>query len=341
MNNRERFVAACNNQAVDRPPVWLMRQAGRYLPEYKEIRNRYSFWEMLTSPELVVEITLQPIRRFGMDAAILFSDILIVLEALGLAVDYQSGGPTVNPKIKPQGDLEHVRPKAPASHFAYIKESLARLADTLHPGTAVIGFAGAPFTLAAYCVEEGPSHQISQTTALAADNRLLYEGLLDRITDQLIDLLVLQIETGVDAVQIFDTWSGKLSAQEYRELALPYTQRIVERLRTFGLPVILYIRNAAIHLEAAASSGCTVVSIDSSLSLSEARRRLGAGVPLQGNLNPSVLSCPDGEIRKQVHAMIAATGGVGHIVNLGQGLGPDDPLHGVATFVQAVKEWRA
>jgi uroporphyrinogen decarboxylase len=339
MNSRERFLAACKNQPVDRPPIWLMRQAGRYLPEYKEIRSHHSFWEMLTAPDLVTEITLQPIRRFGMDAAILFSDILIVLNALGFVVDYPSGGPTVSPKIQHPGDLTQLRTKALAPEVAYIKESLLRLTATLHPETAVIGFAGAPFTLAAYCVEEGPSHQIARTTALAATNHSLYQELLDRITDQIIELLVVQIEAGVDAVQIFDTWSERLSAREYREHALPYTQRIIKQINQFNVPVILYIRNASTHLEAAASSGCTVLSIDSSISLAEARKRLGAQVPLQGNLDPSVLARPDTEIRNQVHEMIAATRGVGHIVNLGQGLGPDTPLQGVMAFVRAVKEW--
>jgi uroporphyrinogen decarboxylase len=340
MNGRERFLAACKNQPVDRPPVWLMRQAGRYLPEYQEIRRHHSFWEMLTTPDLVTEITLQPIRRFGMDAAILFSDILIALDALGFVVDYQSGGPTVNPKIHRRGDLTPLRNKAFASPVTYIKESLLRLKATLHPETAVIGFAGAPFTLAAYCVEEGPSHQIAQTKALAATNHPLYQKLLDRITDQIIELLVVQIEAGVDAVQIFDTWSLNLSAREYREYALPYTQGIIKQINQLNVPVILYIRNAVTHLEAAASSGCTVLSIDSSISLSEARKRLGAHIPLQGNLDPSVLSRPDAEIRNQVHEMIAATHGVGHIVNLGQGLGPDSPVQGVMAFVQAVKDWR-
>jgi uroporphyrinogen decarboxylase len=339
MNGRDRFLAACVNRPVDRPPVWLMRQAGRYLPEYRGIRSQHSFWEMLTTPDLVTEITLQPIRRFGMDAAILFSDILIVLEVLGLVVDYQSGGPAVHPKIQQRSDLAQLRDTASASPFTYIKESLVRLTETLHPTTAVIGFAGAPFTLAAYCVEEGPSHQIAQIKTLAATNHLLYQELLDRISDQIIELLVVQIEAGADAVQIFDTWSERLSAREYREHALPYTQRIIRQISQFNVPVILYIRNAATHLEAAASSGCTVLSIDSSISLSEARKRLGAQVPLQGNLDPSVLSRPDAEIRNQVHEMIAATRGVGHIVNLGQGLGPDSPVRGVTAFVRAVKEW--
>jgi uroporphyrinogen decarboxylase len=326
---------------VDRPPVWLMRQAGRYLPEYREVRSQHDFWEMMRTPGLAAEVTLQPIHRFGMDAAILFCDILVVLDALGSEVEYAKGGPVVRPLVRSEPDLERLLPVNCQESFGYVTEAVQLLCAELHPERALIGFAGAPFTLAAYLMEDGPSRSLETLRKMTGDKPELFKGILERITDVVVGLLSLQVEAGVDAVQIFDTWAGRLSQEEYTELALPYARSVVERLQGLGVPVILYVRNALDNLEAASSSGCQVLSVDSSVRLADARTRLGNGQALQGNFAPASLKEPPDRIRRQVHAAIESVGTTGYIVNLGEGLTPDTPVEGVGALVNAVREWPA
>ena len=341
MTGRERFLAACRNQTVDRPPIWLMRQAGRYLPEYRALRQAHGFWEMVRTPELAAAATMQPIRRFGMDAAILFSDILIVPDAMGVAVRYEEGGPVLAPLVSSRADLATLRQVESESAFAYADQAIRTLARELHPGTALIGFAGAPFTLAAYLVEGGPSRQVDRLKAMAYADPELYHALASSIADVVADLLIVQAHAGADAVQIFDTWAWHLSPDDYRELALPYTARVVARVRAVtGIPIILYLRNAAGHLDEVAMAGGDVLSLDGSIRLSEASRRLGPGLALQGNLDPALLTAPAQRIRDAVTAGVAGTRGRGWIVNLGQGLTPQSPIAGVETLVQAVAEAR-
>jgi uroporphyrinogen decarboxylase len=341
MTGRERFLAACRNLTVDRPPIWLMRQAGRYLPEYRALRHTHSFWDMVRTPEVAVEATLQPIRRFGMDAAILFSDILIVLDALGVTVRYEEGGPVITPLVSTAEDVAALRPVDAGVAFAYVDTAIRSLVAELHPGTAVIGFAGAPFTLAAYAVEGGPSKHVDRLKALAYTNPELYAALATRIADVVADLLIVQARAGADAVQLFDTWAWHLGPDDYRALALPYTRRVVERVRaTTKIPIILYVRNAAGHLAEAASAGGDVLSVDGSIRLADASRRLRAGIALQGNLDPALLAAPTSRIREAVAAGLAATRGRGWIVNLGQGLTPQSPIAGVEALVTAVREVR-
>jgi uroporphyrinogen decarboxylase len=339
MNSRERLLAACRGEPVDRPPVWLMRQAGRYLPEYQELRGKYSFWELMRTPSLAMDVTLQPLRRFNMDAAILFSDILVVHDAMGAEVSYGNGGPVIRPKIRTRDDLERLEKANHPAQFDYIVKAVEGLCDRLHPEVGVIGFAGAPFTLAAYFIEEGPAKNLDRLKQIAADQPELYWALLTRISDVVVELLAAQIRAGADMVQLFDTWAGKLSLQDYRDLALPYVRRVVKQIRDMDVPVALYVRNTADKLEAAASSGCSVLAIDDSLALSEARSRLNPRTVLQGNFNPAGLEEPAERIRSNVHAMIADAGSQGYIVNLGQGLVPGTPVEGVGAFVNAVREW--
>lgn len=339
ISSRERFLAACRREPVDRPPVWLMRQAGRYLPEYQDVRRTRGFWDVVRAPSLAAEVTLQPLRRFQMDAAIIFSDILIVLDAMGVEVTYRPGGPLITPLVREELDLTRLREVNPARDFAYLARAIEQVTHELHPEKAVLGFAGAPFTLAAYLVEGGAGKNVSQLKALAYNKPELYATLASRIAEVVAGLLALQIDAGVDAVQIFDTWAGHLSPEDYETLALPYVRTIVSRLASRGTPLILYLRNAAGHLEAAARSGVDVISLDHSISLAEAVRRVGDKVALQGNLDPAELAGPPERIARRVGEMIAATQGTGHIVNLGQGLTPDTPIEGVAAFVEAVRRW--
>lgn len=338
MNGRERIAAACRGAKVDRPPVWLMRQAGRYLPEYREVRARHSFWEMVRTPALAVEVTLQPVRRLGVDAAILFSDILVVPDALGLEVRYEEGGPAIEPAIRTAADLHHLKPVAPGA-FDSIGESVLRLTRELHPDTAVLGFAGAPFTLAAYLVEGGPAKHVDRLKAMAFCDPGLFDALSTRLAGVVADLLLLQLQAGADMVQLFDTWAWHLSPEEYERFALPYTRMVFARLREAGKPLCLYLRNAAGHLEAAATSGCDVLSVDTSIRLTDARARLRPEIALQGNFDPAELHAPPEHIRDRVHAAIQALQGTPYIVNLGQGLLPETPVEGVQAFVRAVQEW--
>lgn len=339
MNGRERMIAACRGEAVDRPPVWLMRQAGRHLPEYNELRGTYGFWDMVRTPELAAAVTLQPIRRYGMDAAVVFSDILIVLEAMGARVRFVNGrGPVVDEPVNTRAALERLRPVDAEEAFGYLAQALRILARELHPETALIGFAGAPFTLAAYLVEGRSSRDVRTLKALAYNDPRLASDILTRLAHVVGDLLLLQIRAGADVVQLFDTWAGYLSPEDYRDLSLPWTRAIVERLQETGVPVILYLRNAAGHLEAAAETGCHVLSVDSSLRLADARRRLPASVGLQGNLDPAELLGPPERIRRRVRSLIDDATGGGYVVNLGQGVTPDVPIAGVEALVSAVRE---
>ncbi len=341
MTGRERFLAACNNLAVDRPPIWLMRQAGRYLPEYRALRQAHSFWAMVRTPELAVEATLQPIRRFGMDAAILFSDILIVLAAMGVTVRYTEEGPVISPHVHTREGLAALHPVAAEEAFDYVDKAVRGLVEKLHPETTVIGFAGAPFTLAAYLVEGGPSKHVDRLKALAYSDPELYDAIATRVADVVADLLVLQARAGADAVQLFDTWAWHLAPDDYRELALPYTRSVVEKVRAASsVPVILYLRNAAGHLEEVATAGGNVLSLDGSIRLTDACRRLPSGIAVQGNLDTALLAGPASRIRAAVAAGLEATRGRGWIVNLGQGLTPQTPIEGVEALVAAVREVR-
>jgi len=338
MSGRERMIAACRGEAVDRPPVWLMRQAGRHLPEYNQLRGKHSFWEMVRTPELAAEVTLQPVRRYGMDAAVVFSDILIVPEAMGAEVKFEIGGPVVTEPVVSREVLEKLQPVDAEKSFGFLDKTLRILCNELHPETAVIGFAGAPFTLAAYLVEGKSSRDVRNLKALAYNDPDLARDILQQLTTAVTDLLLMQVRAGADVVQLFDTWAGYLSPDDYEALCLPWNRMIVERLKETGVPVILYLRNAAGHLEIAANTGCDVISVDSSLRLADARRRLPASVGLQGNLDPAELLGPPERIKQKIRALIKDAAGGGYVVNLGQGVTPDVPISGVEALVAAVKE---
>jgi uroporphyrinogen decarboxylase len=317
-----------------------MRQAGRYLPEYQALRKKHTFWELMRTPKLAKEVTLQPIRRYGMDCAILFCDILVVLDAMGLEVSYGDKGPVISPLVQNSKDLTNIKTTCGNACFDYVGEIIELLCQELHPHTGVIGFAGAPFTLAAYMLEGGPAKNVNQLKSIAYNKSEFFEEVISRIAQVVADLLRLQIKAGADVIQLFDTWAWHLSPDDYQTLALPYTKMVFERLADLETPKILYIRNAAGHLEDAASSGCDLLSVDSSIRLADARKRLDSNIGLQGNLDPAFLTAAPKEIEKKVEQMIKDSRGAGYIVNLGQGLNPDSPIEGVAAFVEAVKNWK-
>lgn len=339
MTSRERFLAACRREPVDRPPVWLMRQAGRYLEEYQAIRRNHDFQTMCHTPSLATEVTLQPLRRFGMDAAILFSDILVVPEAMGQTVTYPEGGPRLAPSIRTREDLARLRRVDASVALSYVAEALRLVRPELGEHRALLGFAGAPYTLATYMVEGGGSRHQAATKELLFTAPDLMDALLEVITEVVIDFLLLQIEAGADAVQLFDTWAGDLAPVEFERLSLGPVRRIASALAPSGVPLIYYVNGIAGHLEAASTCGASVLGIDWRIDLGEVRGRLGPGIALQGNLDPLVLLAPPAEIRARVRAIHDSLGGTGgHIFNLGHGVLPFIPVSGVGAFVEAVKE---
>jgi uroporphyrinogen decarboxylase len=338
MSSRERLLAACRNQPVDRPPVWLMRQAGRYLPEYLAVRAKHSFWDVVRTPELAVEVTLQPLRRFAVDASIIFCDILVIPEAAGSGVVYGKGGPTMTHAFEGEDDIARLNDVDVAHSLSYVGDAVRLMCEHIHPRLGLYGFAGAPLTLAAYMVEGGPSKDLRHLKALAYHDPDMARRLLFGLADKVADLLRLQVEAGADVVQVFDSWAGLLTPDDYKSLALPAVRRVFARIADLDVPKVYYLRGAASHLMAAATAGADVLSIDQTLRLDQARALLGPDVPLQGNMDAAELLGPHDRIRVRIQDHHQQTGGQGWIVNLGQGLVPDIPPEGVKAFVDAVVE---
>ncbi len=337
MNSRERFLNACRCQKVDRPPVWIMRQAGRYLPEYRELRRKHAFAEICRTPELAREVALQPLRRFPLDAAILFSDILVVPEAMGLTVDYLEGGPKVGPALDSPFAVDTLQTADAASKLEYVGDAVAAIREGIGPDKALIGFAGAPYTLATYMVEGGSSKRFETIKHLAYRHPETIQNLLKKLTLVVRDFLRMQVERGADAIQIFDTWAGELSVPDFERLALPAVRRIVSGLSDLNVPIIYFVNGVGGKLRQIEQSGADVLGVDFRSSLTYARRRIRTKVSLQGNLDPMELFAPEHYIRQRVRDLDGEMAGYfGHILNLGHGILPDTPIEGVETFVDEV-----
>jgi uroporphyrinogen decarboxylase len=326
---------AAAGRPVPHPPVWFMRQAGRSLPEYRALRASRSMLDACQDPELITEITLQPVRRHGVDAAILFSDIVLPLVAIGLDVDIVPGvGPVLEQPITATADLDRLRPLEPAD-VGYVTEAVRALA-----GTPLIGFAGAPFTLASYLIEGGPSREHARTKALMNGQPVLWGALLNRLAVISRAYLQVQIDAGVAAVQLFDSWAGALSRADYERYVLPHSRAVLEPLATAGVPRIHFGVGTNEFLDLMRAAGADVVGVDWRIPLDEAARRLGPGAVVQGNLDPALLladwSVVDREVRRVVAEGRAAAG---HIMNLGHGVLPDtdpDVLTRVAALVHSL-----
>ncbi len=338
MTGRERFVRTLQGAPVDRPPAWFMRQAGRYLPEYREIRSRHSFTEMYKTPDVAVEVTLQPIRRFGFDAAILFSDILVIPEAMGLPLDFPEGGPRFARTVRTADDVRGLRPVEVQRDLAFVDAALRILRRELADETALIGFSGAPYTLACYAAEGGGSKNFENIKRMEYAQPALFSELLDRMTDAVIDYLVMQVRAGVDAVQLFDSWGGHLTPESYRRHALPRAKRIFDAVRAAGGRSIHFVLGSAGTLEEVQSAGADVTGIDWHTNLSRAVSTLGGHAVVQGNLDPLALQGLPGQIAGDVRRICAeARGARGHIFNVGHGLIPSTPISGVETALEALR----
>jgi uroporphyrinogen decarboxylase len=332
------FLRACRRQPVPRTPIWMMRQAGRYLPAYRAMRARASFLELCRNPDLACEVTLQPIDEFGFDAAILFSDILITLPAMGIDVDFPEAGPKIAKPVRTSADIAALAVPEPVP---YVLDAVRKIKHALADRVPLIGFAGAPLTMLTYAVEGGGSKDYAHTKKLLYGAPRDAHALLDKLARTCATYLEAQVAAGADAVQIFDSWGGIVSPGDFREYPLRYAKRVIELLRASPagkVPIIYFVNGCAPYLDDYASSGADVLGVDWRVGIDEVRRRVGDGVALQGNLDPGALFAPPAKIRTRVADILARAGNVGHVFNLGHGVLPEtDPEH-VRAMVTAVRE---
>ena len=320
------FLAACRAEPHDHTPVWFMRQAGRSLPEYRAVRGSGSILDAIADPELSAEITMQPVRRYGVDAAILYSDIVVPAQAVGFGVDVKPGlGPVVDQPFERASDLQRLRPLEPEIDTPYVLETVRRV--VAEADVPLIGFAGAPFTVASYLIEGAPSRTYGKTKALMLGDPGLWHDLMERLADMAITSLRSQIDAGVSAIQLFDGWAGALSPPVYEHCVLPYSRRVFEGVADTGVPRIHFGVGTGEILPLMADAGNDVVGVDWRVPLDEARRRLGPNAILQGNLDPAVCLGPLEVVEAEVADVLARNGGhPGHVFNLGHGVLPEiDP----------------
>jgi uroporphyrinogen decarboxylase len=334
-----RFLSACRREPVDRPPVWIMRQAGRYLPEYREVRRRAGdFLTMCRTPEIATEVTLQPIRRFRFDAAIVFSDILTPLVPMGAELTF-SPGPHIHNPIRTPADLQRLRTPTPWSGTEFLSETLERVRASLDSDTALIGFCGAPWTLASYLVEGTTSRNFTHVKSFALHHPEAFDDLVDRLADAMAAYLRGQVGHGAQAVQIFDSWIGALGIDDARRWALQPARRLLDRIADLDVPRIYFANGGSHLLDDLASMPCEVIGLDWRADLAQAARIL-PNHALQGNLDPGTLMGPDDEIRSRTRAMLEQAPRAGYIANLGHGITPDIPVRAVEAFVTTVQGHR-
>lgn len=341
----DRFLRALSRQPVDATPVWMMRQAGRYLPEYRASRERAgSFMDLCTNPEAACEVTLQPLKRFELDAAILFSDILTIPDAMGLGLYFETGeGPRFRKPVRTAAEVDALPIPDPDQDLAYVMDAVRLIRRELNGAVPLIGFAGSPWTLATYMVEGGSSRDFRRAKTLAFTEPEVMHRLLAKLADSVVLYLNAQIRAGAQAIQIFDTWGGALSHAAYREFSLSYMERIIQGLirehEGCHVPVILFTKNGGLWLPDIVASGCDAVGLDWTMDIGEARRLVGDRVALQGNMDPTMLYASPKRIREEVALILERFGtGPGHVFNLGHGITPEvDPEH-ARVFIDAVHE---
>jgi len=341
----DRFLRALLKQPMDRTPVWMMRQAGRYLPEYRETRAKAgSFMDLCRNKELACEVTLQPLERYPLDAAILFSDILTIPDAMGLGLRFAAGeGPIFDHPIRTQADVDKLYVPDMHDDLGYVMDAVSTIRKALNGRVPLIGFSGSPWTLATYMVEGGSSKTFSKIKAMLFDQPEMLHQILDVLADSVIAYLNAQIESGAQAVQIFDTWGGVLTPRDYKAFSLDYMQKIVDGLikehEGREIPVILFTKGGGLWLEEMANTGAHALGIDWTLDLADARARVGDKVALQGNMDPTVLYASPERVRQEVATVLESYGkGSGHVFNLGHGIHPEIEPETVEAFINAVVE---
>jgi len=344
--HNDRFLRALLREPVDKTPIWIMRQAGRYLPEYRATRKKAgSFLDLCKNPELACEVTLQPLERFDLDAAILFSDILTIPDAMGLGLYFTEGeGPAFENPIRRQADVDKLGIPDPEGELAYVPAAVRTIRQALNGRVPLIGFSGSPWTLATYMIEGRGSKNFSKAKGILYDNPALLHQLLDKLAQSVTSYLNAQISAGAQAVQIFDTWGGMLTEPHYKEFSLHYMQQIIDGLTREAdgrkVPVILFTKGGGLWLDAMADTGCDALGLDWTQPISKARALVGDRVALQGNLDPCALYAGPEKVRAEAKRIIEDFGhGTGHVFNLGHGVTPDIDPENVKALVDAVHEF--
>ena len=333
LHRKDLFLRACRGETLSRLPVWMMRQAGRYLPEYRAIRANHSFLEVCKTPDLAVEVSLQPFRLLGVDAVIVFSDILIPAEAMGLKLELGDAGPNLPNPVRTKRDVETLKIFDPEIETGFLPEAIRRIASEVGPTVPVLGFAAAPWTLACYMVEGRAKEGFATVKSFLLSEPAVFHELLHRIAQATIPYLKAQIAAGAAAVQLFDTWCGELSLLDYEDFALPATQEIISALAG-SAPVIYYTKASHHLLPAVARSGANVLSVDWRVDMRALREQLGPRIAIQGNIDPAVLFGPAGEIRHATQKAMSALGGTGHILNLGHGILQHTPVENARLLIE-------
>ncbi|SHG77986.1 uroporphyrinogen decarboxylase [Flagellimonas flava] len=340
MIKNDLFLRALKGETVDRPPVWMMRQAGRYLPEFMELKRKYDFFTRCQTPELASEITVQPIRRYGMDAAILFSDILVIPQAMNIEVEMKPNfGPFLPNPIRTAADLDKVIVPDVEDSLGYVMDAISMTKEKLEDEIPLIGFAGSPWTILCYCVEGQGSKSFDKARGFCFTQPEAAHLLLQKITDTTIAYLKAKVRAGVNAVQVFDSWGGMLSPTDYQEFSWKYIQQIVDALKEEA-PVIVFGKGCWFALREMANSGASAVGVDWTCSAQNARYLTGGNITLQGNFDPARLLSPPVKITEMVTQMIREFGKDKYIVNLGHGILPHIPLENAQAFIEAVKNYK-
>jgi uroporphyrinogen decarboxylase len=332
------FLKACRGEKVDYTPVWLMRQAGRYLKEYQEVRAKVDFLTLCKTPELAAKVTMQPVDILGVDAAILFSDILIPVEAMGMHLEFSDKkGPVLGEPVRSKSGVDKLVIPDTEDSMPFVLETIRMLRGELEDRVPLIGFSGAPYTLATYIIEGGSSKNFVNTKKMMYQNPGLFDGLLEKITATVIEYLTAQIKAGAQAVQIFDSWGGNLSPYDYEKIIFPHVKKAVKALKKFDVPVIFFINDCTGLLDIAKKSGADVIGIDWRVDIGKAVKTLGKKVSVQGNLDPCVLFGPPEHIEERVGDILnKAYMARGHIFNLGHGILPETPVENAIAMVEAV-----
>jgi uroporphyrinogen decarboxylase len=338
--NNDLLLRALRQEKVERPPVWMMRQAGRYLPEYIKLREKYDFFTRVQTPELATEITLQPVHQVGVDAAIIFSDILVIPQAMGVEVLMEEGkGPSLPKTIQTQKDIEALNTADAGEHLKYVCDALTLTKKELNGLVPLIGFAGAPWTIFCYMIEGRGSKTWDKAKQFAYTQPELTHQLLQKITTITIDYLIAQTKAGADCVQVFDSWAGSLSPQDFKTFAQPYLLQIADAVKG-NAPVILFPKGTWYALKDLSNSAASGIGLDWTITPQIARDLTGNKITLQGNFDPAKLLAPIPQIKKWVKEMIDAFGAQQYIANLGHGITPNVPVDHAKAFVDAVKEWK-
>ncbi|OEU60904.1 MAG: uroporphyrinogen decarboxylase [Desulfobacterales bacterium C00003104] len=335
-----RFIRACFRQEVDRTPVWIMRQAGRYMPEYRAIRKKVDFLELCKTPELAAKVTIQPVDRLNVDAAILFSDILTLPEAMGIDLRFGEGmGPKLSPVIRSRSDIDKLKEIDPETSLSFVMETIRILRRELDGRVPLIGFSGSPFTLATYLVEGGSSKDFINLKSMMYREPDTAHALFEKLADAIAVYLNAQIEAGAQAVQLFDTWAGICSPSDFDSFVFPYVKNVVDRLRRDGVPVIYYCKGGSTLLDRMRNLNTDVIGVDWRIEIDDAWKAIGHDRAIQGNLDPCVLFMDQAGIKERVRDILERAGGrPGHIFNLGHGVLPATPVENVQALVEMVHD---